>query len=188
MALTAAEKELVDKYDLNKYLLEPFTRITEQWGVVTQHKFQTRIHDIHLVASEDLENDWSVKVVAGTTGVVVAEFSFKEYGRIRDMRPVDYTKPVPAFLEWIESKIDKRQIKYSKVAESRGLQYSDPRVIHDLAYRIMSSINKKGVNPKRRRWYNKGKESSLSDLYDKLAEAAQEVAVRVAKRGLQEAA
>lgn len=189
MALTDEEKALVAQENYNKWLLEPFTRITDQWGVETQHKFQKRIRDIYLVASDDLENDWSVKVIAGTTGVVVAEFTFKEYGRINEMRRVQYTKDVPPqeFIDWVEYKVQQNRIKYSKLAERRGLQFTDPRVIHDVAYRIIKSINKNGSKHVRRKWYNKGKESSIGTLYDQLFDAAQEVALRVAKEALKPA-
>lgn len=169
----------IEKYNTAQALLAPFKKITDQWAVGTTHQFQSRIREIHLVASGDLDKDWTVKVVAGTTGVIVAEFSFPEYGRLFDMRKVDYTKPVPVaqFFGWVDSKIDKRQIKYSALADKYGYAMTDPRVIHDIAYRVQRSINKRGLNPKRRRWYNKGKEASLNELYDQLQEAMREALI-----------
>lgn len=185
--LTDAERASIKEFNQRQAFLAPFKRITDKWAVETQHKFQKRIRAIQLVASGDLESDWSVKVIANETGVIVGEFTFDEHGRLFDMRKVDYSKPRPVkdFIEWVESKVDKRQIRYSDLAERRGLPLTDPRVINDLAYRIARSGK---FNPKRRRWYNKGKESSIDDLYDQLSSVMQEIALAGMKSDLQDAA
>lgn len=164
------EKQAIADYERRQAFLEPFKRITDEWSINTTHRFQERIRELDLVASGDLAEDWTVSVIARDTGVVVAQFGFDEHGRYHDMRRVQYDGPIsPARLEsWVESKVDQGQIKYSRLASRLGVGFSDPRVIHDLSYRIARSTP---FQIKRRRWYNKGKESSVNDLYDQLQEA-----------------
>jgi hypothetical protein len=168
--MTASEKQAIAEYEQRQSLLEPFRRITAGWGVETQHKFQKRIRDLDLVASGDLESEWHVDVIARDTGVIVAQFGFNEDGRYHDMRRVDKSADIhgDAFESWITSKVKQGQIRYSRLAEKLGVAFSDPRVIHDLKWRMARSdtFNTK----KRRRWYNKGKEASVNDLYDELQE------------------
>lgn len=186
MSATDQELEAIRRYNTAQALLAPFKRITEQWGVRTTHRFQERIRALDLVAVGDLEGDWSVQILARETGVVVAEFAFAEYGRLFDMRKVDYTKPMPVadFIPWVESKVDKGQIKYSTIAQKRNLAFTDPRVIHDIAYRIVKSAK---FNLKRKRWYNKGKEASLGELYEQLQEAMREALIVGMKSSFQAA-
>lgn len=174
MALTNEEHALVVQKSFQDAIAVPARRIMSAWGVETTHKFETRIRDVKLVASGSLESSWSFKLVAGTTGVVVGEFSFPGYGRFFDMRKVEYTRQVPIdeLKDWVERKADQGRLKFSTLAERRGLSFSDPRVIHDIAWRIARSGK---FNIPRKRWYNKGKEASLSQLYDQLAEAFAEV-------------
>lgn len=169
--MNAAELQAIAEYEQRQSLLEPFRRITEEWGVETQHAFQRRIREIDLVADGDLETEWNVKVIARDTGVVVASFGFNEYGRYSDMRRVNKSDRIPPdnLEKWVRSKIDKGQIRYSSLAQRLGVSFSDPRVIHDLKYRMAKS--ERWAPKKRRRWYNKGKEASINELYDQLQEA-----------------
>ncbi len=169
--MTPAEQQAIDEYNQRQSFLEPFRRITETWGVETQHQFQSRIRAIDLVADGDLESEWNVKVIARDTGVVVASFGFNEYGRYSDMRRVDKSDRIPPenLEKWVRSKIEKGQIRYSSLAQRLGVSFSDPRVIHDLTYRMARS--EQFAPKKRRRWYNKGKEASINELYDQLQEA-----------------
>ena len=171
MALTADDKKAIAEYEQRQSFLEPFRRITQEWAVDTQHKFQKRIREIDLVAEGDLESTWRVSVLARDTGVVVAEFGFDDYGRYHDMRQLEKSDriPVDKIESWVRSKVDQGRIRYSTLAERLGLSFSDPRVIHDLAYRFARSAR---FNRKRRRWYNKGKEASVNKLYDELRAAA----------------
>lgn len=168
--MTDQEKQAIDDYERRQTFLEPFRRITDEWSVNTTHRFQERIRELDLVASGDLADNWTVSVIARETGVVVAQFGFNEEGRYHDMRRVQYTGPIPvkSLESWVKSKVDQGQIKYSKLATRLGVSFSDPRVIHDLSYRIARATP---FQIKRRRWYNKGKESSVNDLYDQLQEA-----------------
>lgn len=179
--MTSSERQAIEEYERRQTLLEPFRRITAEWAVETEHRFQRRIRDLDLVASGDLESDWNVSVIARETGVVVAQFGFDSSGRYHDMRRVQYDTPRPddAYESWVKSKIEKGQIRYSKLAQRLGVSLSDPRVINDLKYRFAKSTN---VSLKRRRWYNKGKEASVNELYDQLSEAMQAVAVSNIKR------
>jgi len=184
MALTDQELKLIEEANNRRALLAPFKRITDQWSVQTTHKFQNRIRDIDLVASDDLSDDWNVRVIAGDTGIVVAEFSFNEYGRFFDMRRIPSSNPPPiAQIEaWVRNKVETGRIRFSTLAEKRGLSFSDPRVIHDITYRLAKSGN---FRPSRRRWYNKGKEASINDLYDQLREAMADAVLAGTKAGLQ---
>lgn len=178
--LTEEDKALLRVYSNTQALLEPLRRITEDWSVVVRHKFQDRISKLQLIGTGNLENDWTVSVRAAEGGVIVAEFAFPEYGRLFDMRRVNYQYPPPAeeIEAWVKNKISTGRIKYSKLADRLGVSFSNPRVIHDITFRILRS-NKFKLPI--RRWYNKGKEASVSDLYDQLQEAMQE-AVLVSMR------
>ena len=164
------EQTALKKYADAQAILQEFEPITKTWAVNTGSKFQQRISNIKLIASGDLESDWSVKVVTIEGGILVADFTFPEYGRIWDMRHPDFNNPAPAaeIEAWVKDKVAQNRIKYSTLATRLGVSFSDPRVIHDLTYRMRRTDRFK--HP-RRRWYNKGKEASLGDLYDLLAEA-----------------
>lgn len=183
MALSSSDKKALDEYEQQQSFLEPFRRITDEWSVDTQHKFQKRIRDIDLVAEGDLESTWSVKVLARDTGTVVAEFGFDEHGRYHDMRQLEKSDRIhgDAFESWVESKVKKGQIKYSALAERLGVSFTHPRVINDLKWRMARSSK---FNRKRRRWYNKGKEASINTLYDELRTAAVAIIAEGNKKAL----
>lgn len=172
--MTASEQALYDEYLKRQSFLEPFRHIVQGWSVETQHKFQRSIRELDLVAEGDLENDWSVKVIASDTGTVVAEFGFNEYGRFWDMRLLKKSHfiPIDKAKEWVRSKVESGRIEFSTLAERLGVGFTDPRVIHDLAYRFARSPR---FNGKRRRWYNKGKTAQVDDLYDQLYEATRAI-------------
>lgn len=186
MALTDQERALVAQRSFEDAISAPLRRIMGEWGVETTHKFEQRIREVKLVSSGTLESDWNFKLVAGDTGVIVGEFSFAGYGRLFDMRRVGYTRQIPVeeIKEWVEHKVEQGRIKYSTLAERRGLSFADPKVIHDIAWRIARSNQ---FNISRKRWYNKGKEASLSVLYDQLSEAFAEVVLLAQKATFQNA-
>lgn len=177
--ITAQEKEAIQRYNTAQAVLEPFKRILDGWTVEVRDKFQDRLSQLDLLATGDLQDNWTISVIARTNGVIVADFSFPEYGRLFDMRRVEYTKPLPwgedsSLYKWVQSKVEQGQIHYSDLARRRGLHFSDPRVLHDLTYRISRSDKFKLP---RRRWYNKGKSASVADLYERLQEAMREAMI-----------
>lgn len=175
MALTEQEKDTIRAFNDRQALLAPFKRVMEGWSVGVESRFQKRIEQVQLVASGDLSKEWRVQVIR-KDHTVVAEFVFPEYGRLFDMRRVEYKSPPSAkegssLYEWVKSKAEQGQIEYSTKADRTGLELTNPKILSDITYRIARS-NK--FKLPRRRWYNKGKEASIRDLYDQLSDAALE--------------
>lgn len=177
--LTDEEKELVRKFNNQQALLEPFRRVMEGWSAEYREASQVKISELQLEATGELEDNWTVVVRAADNRRVLAEFTFKEYGRYFDMPRVNYNKTPPKdeIEEWVKHKVEQGRIKYSTYAQKNDLAFTNPKVIHDLTFRFLHAGPFKIA---RRRWYNKGKLASVNDLYDRLQEAMQEVVLRSA--------
>lgn len=154
----------------NQRLLGPIKEIMEDWVVEVEHAFQDKIRDVQLIANGRLESDWTVSLVSKSDGVLVAEYAFRQYGRIMDMRSVSYARGgmrnYDKIKEWVEAKVANNEIKYSTLASKLGVQYGDPRVINDLTYRFATARTR----PKARKWYNSTKEVKIQELYTRLQE------------------
>jgi len=171
----ASEAEIIALAERNRRLLDPFKRVMDGWSVEVQHEFQAKISSLSLVATGDLESEWIVKVRADESGVVVAEFAFREYGRMLEMKRINYTGRMLNYdkiHEWVLSKIAAGQIRYSAKAEALKVGYTDPRVVNDLTYRFARARIK--TNRKRRQWYNNTKEANIDQLYQRLQDAMAE--------------
>lgn len=182
--LTDEEKNLVRQFNNRQALLEPFRRVMDDWSVEYKEAAQSKIAELQLEATGELEKDWTIRVRAGDTGIVVAEFTFPEYGRLFDMRKVNYDKSPPADVieEWVTHKVQQGRIKYSTYAQKNNLAFTDPKVIHDLTFRF---LNAGPFKIKRRRWYNKEKLASVNELYDQLQEVMQDVVLRSAHHDME---
>lgn len=176
MPINLQDKAAIERYNLSQALLAPFKKEMDAWAVSFVHDRQRKISALNLVSTGDLESDWGIQVRTADEGVVVADFSFPEYGRFFDMRRTslnnDTRPPFDEMEDWVERNISSGRIKYSALAERLKVSMLDPRVIRDVTWRI--ARHGKYTN-KRRQWYNKGKEASLNDLYDRL----QSIAVRI---------
>jgi len=179
------DQYVTDRYNLSQALLLPFKRELDAWSVSFVHDRRRKIREVDLVSTGDLESDWGIQVRAREDGVVLADFSFPEYGRFFDMRrrrPAEAAgPPFDEIKDWVERNLQSGRFKYSNLAKARGLAYDDPRVVHDVAWRIARGSK---FRSNRRIWYNKGKEASINDLYDRLQAIARRIVGDLTLRSL----
>lgn len=107
---------------------------------------------------------------------VKIEVAFRFYGRIIDMKTykpasggAEYIK---ALENWIEEKGFRERFTRTYMAK-RKLTTPPPTIMNQLAWSI--AISKANRFKRRRQWYNKPKQASISDLYNRVAAGLPEV-------------
>src|SRR5688572_3771884 len=115
MPLNPQDKQAIERYNLSQALLQPFKKEMDAWAVSFVHDRQRQISTLDLVATGDLESNWGIQVRTSDEGIVVADFSFPEYGRFFDMRKGsinnDTRPPFEEMEDWVTRKIQAGRIK-----------------------------------------------------------------------------
>ncbi len=111
--------------------------------------------------------------------LVRIEIAFNLHGRFIEMKGLKPPKGgdsyIKALEEWLEEKGFVQKFT-NKLVAKRKLKEVPPNILNQLAWSVAVSRSKRDQRP--RQWYNKPKQASISDLYNRVAAGLSE---RVAK-------
>jgi hypothetical protein len=155
------------------------------WGANTTRILQENIKRNKLVLSEDLLKSFRHQVITTMGGKLQSLLlSFNEYGRMKEMKGLTYTKmpPVEAMEEFVR-KVGLAKFKYVP-GYNRGKIPSEDIAVKRIAWGISKSMysNYKG---KPRKWFAKAFYAEVNHLISELVIAHQEHVASTMKENLQ---
>lgn len=150
--------------------------------------FEKAIERAGIVLSGDLKNSFEYQIIQQASKLSVAGvITFKNYGRLKDMKVLNFSKPMP--IDEIEKYVN--QVGVEKFAYIPGYEGKEIPTTINVARRIARQIimARKKVPIVRRKarnaWYNKTKADFMNVMRRRMLDRAQTIVLKAMKEAAQ---
>lgn len=155
----------------DKDLSKEIERIVKAWYIPLEKKLQSNIRKRKLMASEDLLKSFKLELQEVEQDVIEAGIRFNTYGRILEMKNVQYAKMIAVKLieEWVR-KIGVQRFNY--IPNNRGGNpLPNDKAINRIAWGVARAKKLKNTRRKNRSWYAKTMFQELQGLEVQILDA-----------------